>query len=148
MQSNKKWESHFPQCGTFNVNTFWQQCVIYSFLTKNTGVKAPTQKTAHHNCLSWSSIFKAWLSNNRHLCEWAAVLSCRVAADNVVSRREQKRAQYQQVKAHVQKEDGRVQAYGWSLPKKYKVRRWVIVLQMSSDERSNVVIKSYNWNKL
>nr|XP_019938810.1 PREDICTED: C-Jun-amino-terminal kinase-interacting protein 4-like isoform X2 [Paralichthys olivaceus] len=43
-----------------------------------------------------------------------------VAADNVVSRREQKRAQYQQVKAHVQKEDGRVQAYGWSLPKKSK----------------------------
>ncbi|XP_038591359.1 C-Jun-amino-terminal kinase-interacting protein 4 isoform X1 [Micropterus salmoides] len=43
-----------------------------------------------------------------------------VAADNVVSRREQKRAQYQQVKAHVQKEDSRVQAYGWSLPKKYK----------------------------
>uniref|UniRef100_A0AAQ5Z0L0 C-Jun-amino-terminal kinase-interacting protein 4 n=1 Tax=Amphiprion ocellaris TaxID=80972 RepID=A0AAQ5Z0L0_AMPOC len=42
------------------------------------------------------------------------------AADNVVSRREQKRAQYQQVKAHVQKEDGRVQAYGWSLPKKFK----------------------------
>ncbi|XP_078146741.1 C-Jun-amino-terminal kinase-interacting protein 4 [Centroberyx gerrardi] len=41
--------------------------------------------------------------------------------DNVVSRREQKRAQYQQVKDHVQKEDGRVQAYGWSLPKKYKV---------------------------
>ncbi|KAF1374248.1 hypothetical protein PFLUV_G00247940 [Perca fluviatilis] len=43
-----------------------------------------------------------------------------VAADNVVSRREQKRAQYQQVKAHVQKEDDRVQACGWSLPKKYK----------------------------
>lgn len=41
-------------------------------------------------------------------------------AENVVSRREQKRAQYQQVKAHVQKEDSRVQAYGWSLPKKYK----------------------------
>lgn len=47
----------------------------------------------------------------------------RVAADNPVSRREQKRAQYQQVKAHVQKEDGRIQAYGWSLPKKFKVRR-------------------------
>uniref|UniRef100_A0A3Q3VXJ0 Uncharacterized protein n=1 Tax=Mola mola TaxID=94237 RepID=A0A3Q3VXJ0_MOLML len=41
-------------------------------------------------------------------------------AEGTVSRREQKRAQYQQVKAHVQKEDGRVQAYGWSLPKKYK----------------------------
>ncbi|XP_046888935.1 C-Jun-amino-terminal kinase-interacting protein 4-like isoform X5 [Hypomesus transpacificus] len=39
---------------------------------------------------------------------------------NVVSRREQKRAQYQQVKAHVQKEDGRVQACGWSLPQKHK----------------------------
>ncbi|XP_038127594.1 C-Jun-amino-terminal kinase-interacting protein 4-like isoform X3 [Cyprinodon tularosa] len=40
--------------------------------------------------------------------------------ESSVSRREQKRAQYKQVKAHVQKEDGRVQAYGWSLPKKYK----------------------------
>uniref|UniRef100_A0A3B5L6U1 RH2 domain-containing protein n=1 Tax=Xiphophorus couchianus TaxID=32473 RepID=A0A3B5L6U1_9TELE len=40
--------------------------------------------------------------------------------EDSVSRREQKRAQYKQVKAHVQKEDGRVQAYGWSLPKKYK----------------------------
>ncbi|KAG5262647.1 hypothetical protein AALO_G00277290 [Alosa alosa] len=40
---------------------------------------------------------------------------------NMTSRREQKRAQYQQVKAHVQKEDGRVQAYGWSLPQKSKV---------------------------
>ncbi|XP_047673166.1 C-Jun-amino-terminal kinase-interacting protein 4 isoform X3 [Tachysurus fulvidraco] len=41
--------------------------------------------------------------------------------ENIMSRREQKRAQYQQVKAHVQKEDGRIQAYGWSLPQKYKV---------------------------
>nr|XP_033816391.1 C-Jun-amino-terminal kinase-interacting protein 4 isoform X3 [Geotrypetes seraphini] len=36
------------------------------------------------------------------------------------SRREQKREQYRQVKAHVQKEDGRIQAFGWSLPQKYK----------------------------
>ncbi|XP_077358201.1 C-Jun-amino-terminal kinase-interacting protein 4 isoform X2 [Festucalex cinctus] len=44
-----------------------------------------------------------------------------LAVDSMVSRREQKRAQYQQVKAHVQKEEeGRVQAYGWSLPKKHK----------------------------
>nr|XP_054604935.1 C-Jun-amino-terminal kinase-interacting protein 4 isoform X2 [Nothobranchius furzeri] len=41
-------------------------------------------------------------------------------AESVASRREQKRAQYKQVKAHVQKEDGQVQAFGWSLPKKYK----------------------------
>lgn len=52
------------------------------------------------------------------------MLFTRVVAENVVSRREQMRAQYQQVKAHVQKEDGRVQAYGWSLPKKFKVRHW------------------------
>uniref|UniRef100_A0A669CBT8 C-Jun-amino-terminal kinase-interacting protein 4 n=1 Tax=Oreochromis niloticus TaxID=8128 RepID=A0A669CBT8_ORENI len=37
------------------------------------------------------------------------------------SRKEQKRSQYRQVKAHVQKEDGRVTAHGWSLPSKYKV---------------------------
>ncbi|XP_076856181.1 C-Jun-amino-terminal kinase-interacting protein 4 isoform X2 [Brachyhypopomus gauderio] len=42
-------------------------------------------------------------------------------AENIVSRREQKRAQYRQVKAHVQKDDGRVQAYGWSLPQKHKI---------------------------
>ncbi|KAM6897518.1 C-Jun-amino-terminal kinase-interacting protein 4 [Xenentodon cancila] len=41
-------------------------------------------------------------------------------AESTKSIRQQKRAQYQQVKAHVQKEDGRVQAYGWSLPKKCK----------------------------
>ncbi|KAM6473373.1 C-Jun-amino-terminal kinase-interacting protein 4 isoform 4-T4 [Liasis olivaceus] len=39
---------------------------------------------------------------------------------SMASRREQKREQYRQVKAHVQKEDGRVQAFGWSLPQKYK----------------------------
>ena len=38
------------------------------------------------------------------------------------SRKEQKRAQYRQVRVHMQKEDGRVQAHGWSLPSKYKVR--------------------------
>ncbi|KAM8843811.1 sperm associated antigen 9a isoform 2-T2 [Spinachia spinachia] len=37
------------------------------------------------------------------------------------SRKEQKRAQYRQVKAHMQKEDGRVTSHGWSLPSKYKV---------------------------
>uniref|UniRef100_A0A3P8XG48 C-Jun-amino-terminal kinase-interacting protein 4 n=1 Tax=Esox lucius TaxID=8010 RepID=A0A3P8XG48_ESOLU len=37
------------------------------------------------------------------------------------SRKEQKRAQYRQVKAHMQKDDGRVQAHGWSLPSKSKV---------------------------
>ncbi|CAL8270546.1 unnamed protein product [Lota lota] len=36
------------------------------------------------------------------------------------SRKEQKRAQYRQVKAHMQKEDGRVTAHGWSLPGKSK----------------------------
>uniref|UniRef100_A0A671N0I6 C-Jun-amino-terminal kinase-interacting protein 4 n=1 Tax=Sinocyclocheilus anshuiensis TaxID=1608454 RepID=A0A671N0I6_9TELE len=41
--------------------------------------------------------------------------------DGSLSRREQKRAQYEHVKAHVQKEDGRVTAHGWSLPGKYKV---------------------------
>ncbi|XP_040290780.1 C-Jun-amino-terminal kinase-interacting protein 4 isoform X6 [Bufo bufo] len=39
---------------------------------------------------------------------------------SLTSRREQKREQYRQMKAHVQKDDGRVQAFGWSLPQKYK----------------------------
>uniref|UniRef100_A0A672PHQ7 C-Jun-amino-terminal kinase-interacting protein 4 n=1 Tax=Sinocyclocheilus grahami TaxID=75366 RepID=A0A672PHQ7_SINGR len=44
-----------------------------------------------------------------------------VDSNGSLSRREQKRAQYEHVKAHVQKEDGRVTAHGWSLPGKYKV---------------------------
>ncbi|OCT60749.1 C-Jun-amino-terminal kinase-interacting protein 4 isoform X2 [Xenopus laevis] len=44
----------------------------------------------------------------------------RSSGNETTSRREQKREQYRQVKAHVQKEDGRVQAFGWSLPQKYK----------------------------
>lgn len=61
------------------------------------------------------------------------LVSPRAEAGNAVSRREQKRAQYQQVKAHVQKEDGRVQAYGWSLPQKYKVERQAITSVMLTD---------------
>lgn len=44
-----------------------------------------------------------------------------VDSSGSLSRREQKRVQYQHVKAHMQKEDGRVTAHGWSLPGKYKV---------------------------
>uniref|UniRef100_A0A673AN15 C-Jun-amino-terminal kinase-interacting protein 4 n=1 Tax=Sphaeramia orbicularis TaxID=375764 RepID=A0A673AN15_9TELE len=47
--------------------------------------------------------------------------SCRKDQCSSPSRKEQKRAQYRQVKAHMQKEDGRVTAHGWSLPSKYKV---------------------------
>lgn len=46
---------------------------------------------------------------------------CRKDLCSSPSRKEQKRAQYRQVKAHMQKEDGRVTAHGWSLPNKYKV---------------------------
>lgn len=33
-------------------------------------------------------------------------------------RARERREQYKQVRAHVRKEDGRMQAYGWSLPSK------------------------------
>uniref|UniRef100_A0A8C2I2X1 C-Jun-amino-terminal kinase-interacting protein 4 n=1 Tax=Cyprinus carpio TaxID=7962 RepID=A0A8C2I2X1_CYPCA len=49
--------------------------------------------------------------------------------DVSLSRREQKRAQYEHVKAHVQKEDGRVTAHGWSLPGKYKAIQYNIGLE-------------------
>ncbi|XDV13676.1 hypothetical protein PO909_002041 [Leuciscus waleckii] len=44
-----------------------------------------------------------------------------VDSSGSLSRQEQKRAQYQHVRAHMQKEDGRVIAHGWSLPGKCKV---------------------------
>ncbi|KAM9745071.1 sperm associated antigen 9a isoform 3-T3 [Menidia menidia] len=37
------------------------------------------------------------------------------------SRKEQQKAQYRQVKAHMQREDGRVTVHGWSLPSKHKL---------------------------
>lgn len=34
-------------------------------------------------------------------------------------REKERREQYKQVRAHVKKDDGRMQAYGWSLPAKF-----------------------------
>ena len=34
-------------------------------------------------------------------------------------REQERREQYKQVRAHVKKDDGRMQAYGWSLPAKF-----------------------------
>lgn len=55
-------------------------------------------------------------------CCCFSVFLIRVDSSGSLSRREQKRAQYQHVKAHMQKEDGRVIAHGWSLPGKCKAR--------------------------
>nr|XP_034196082.1 JNK-interacting protein 3 isoform X1 [Osmia lignaria] len=42
-----------------------------------------------------------------------------IASEKLVARRaNERREQYRQVRAHVRKEDGRLQAYGWSLPGK------------------------------
>ena len=35
-------------------------------------------------------------------------------------REKERREQFKQVRAHVQKEDGRMQAYGWSVPAKFQ----------------------------
>lgn len=40
-------------------------------------------------------------------------------------REKERREQYKQVRAHVKKEDGRLQAYGWSLPAKFTPPREV-----------------------
>uniref|UniRef100_A0A674D193 C-Jun-amino-terminal kinase-interacting protein 4 n=1 Tax=Salmo trutta TaxID=8032 RepID=A0A674D193_SALTR len=63
-------------------------------------------------------------AHNVIFCNEIPFLSClpvRMDPFASPSRREQKRAQYRQVKAHMQKEDGQVQAHGWSLPSKSKV---------------------------
>ena len=36
-------------------------------------------------------------------------------------REKERREQYKQVRAHVKKDDGRMQAYGWSLPSRLQV---------------------------
>uniref|UniRef100_A0A673YUX3 C-Jun-amino-terminal kinase-interacting protein 4 n=1 Tax=Salmo trutta TaxID=8032 RepID=A0A673YUX3_SALTR len=62
-------------------------------------------------------------AHNVIFCNGIPFLSClpvRMDPCASPSRREQKRAQYRQVKAHMQKEDGQVQAHGWSLPSKSK----------------------------
>lgn len=73
--------------------------------------------------LHWMVLF--YFQNDQMLyCALADHCSvCRKDSCSSPSRKEQKRAQYRQVKAHMQKEDGRVTAHGWSLPNKYKVRK-------------------------
>ncbi|XP_051572835.1 C-Jun-amino-terminal kinase-interacting protein 4-like isoform X4 [Myxocyprinus asiaticus] len=69
-----------------------------------------------------------------------------VDSSGSLSRREQKRAQYQHVKAHVQKEDGRVTAHGWSLPGKYKAE--VYTYQTLNPKAMNVANGGYAENKM
>ncbi|KAL6431872.1 hypothetical protein ACFW04_007373 [Cataglyphis niger] len=50
---------------------------------------------------------------------WVGCLLVSRSSEKLVARRaSERREQYRQVRAHVKKEDGRLQAYGWSLPGK------------------------------
>lgn len=79
-----------------------------------------------HYFLHWIlHLFYFWKDTHIQYCASAHLCSvCSKDPCSSPSRKEQKRAQYRQVKAHMQKEDGRVTAHGWSLPNKYKVRKW------------------------
>lgn len=44
---------------------------------------------------------------------------CSLAEKARKDREKERREQYKQVRAHVKKDDGRMQAYGWSLPAKF-----------------------------
>lgn len=46
-------------------------------------------------------------------------MSYRTAEKTRKEREKERREQYKQVRAHVKKDDGRMQAYGWSLPAKF-----------------------------
>ncbi|XP_063708151.1 JNK-interacting protein 3 [Culicoides brevitarsis] len=59
------------------------------------------------------------IGNNKNLATNALVMSKDFTAEDHKSSQKamlRRREQYRQVRAHVQKEDGRLQAYGWSLP--------------------------------
>lgn len=67
----------------------------------------------------------------------------RVDSGGSLSRREQKRAQYQHVKAHMQKEDGRVTAHGWSLPGKCKARDLHLDRSIICPQRGNLIVYNH-----
>ena len=62
----------------------------------------------------------AWYLAAWHLtcvaCSWT-----RLAEKARKEREKERREQYKQVRAHVKKDDGRMQAYGWSLPARYQM---------------------------
>lgn len=72
--------------------------------------------------LHWIILFYFQNDQTQYCASADLCCICRKDPCSSPSRKEQKRAQYRQVKAHMQKEDGRVTAHGWSLPSKYKVR--------------------------
>ena len=47
-------------------------------------------------------------------------MSTRLTEKARKDREKERREQYKQVRAHVKKDDGRMQAYGWSLPAKFQ----------------------------
>lgn len=65
-----------------------------------------------------SSLLGCELANVRRLTCTCSCRRCRSSEKLVARRASERREQYRQVRAHVRKEDGRLQAYGWSLPGK------------------------------
>lgn len=47
-------------------------------------------------------------------------LFCSTSEKAKKEREKERKEQYKQVRAHVKKDDGRMQAYGWSLPAKFQ----------------------------
>uniref|UniRef100_A0A665UGV0 C-Jun-amino-terminal kinase-interacting protein 4-like n=1 Tax=Echeneis naucrates TaxID=173247 RepID=A0A665UGV0_ECHNA len=106
--------------------------------------KAESQSNVKYNTpgsmVKRSSTFSQFPTEKKDLC-------------SSPSRKEQKRAQYRQVKAHMQKEDGRVTAHGWSLPSKCKVANGQVEHKMDLPvpvylkplDQKDASMKSYNW---
>lgn len=75
--------------------------------------------SAHHSTHHSSSSSSASSAANHHQSSTASqlVIAKDYSEETISDRANQRRQeQYRQVRAHVQKEDGRLHAYGWSLP--------------------------------
>ena len=100
----------------------WQACTIT--VCSDWTVKQLTYKNWILICISCiylfltpniRSVFRAGVSLNIH----SFILLFSTSEKVKKEREKERREQYKQVRAHVKKDDGRMQAYGWSLPAKF-----------------------------
>ncbi|XP_038055618.1 C-Jun-amino-terminal kinase-interacting protein 4-like isoform X3 [Patiria miniata] len=106
--------------GKKNKSTIWK---FFSNLFSTTPAAPQRRPSPHHGNIRYNAPTSSVTPSGKQRSQTIASLDNRTRAfefleDGDPRSNKDKREQYKKVKAHVRQDDGRVQAYGWSLPAK------------------------------
>lgn len=126
LQEAVRWSEMIRATRTGDMNpkskeSFWRKFFNKLLLTSASPQGEPPGSLLHYNAASHhvvpgTSEGRLAITSGSHHGGNAIVLSKDYHEDGSDRANQRRREQYRQVRAHVQKEDGRLHAYGWSLP--------------------------------